>query len=116
MVQTFHNGLTPSTRTILDVSIGGAFDKKIPDEAYVLLEELSANQHQPHPIAHTRRVVGVLEINEKTKLEAHIASLTIQLEQLRNGHGVQGSHSMVPLFILCGETTQIFLGVTTKML
>ncbi|GAA0166373.1 hypothetical protein LIER_21538 [Lithospermum erythrorhizon] len=28
LVQTFHNGLTPSAHTILDVSAGGAFDKK----------------------------------------------------------------------------------------
>ncbi|GAA0185537.1 hypothetical protein LIER_32825 [Lithospermum erythrorhizon] len=70
LVKTFHNGLTPSTRTILDVSAGGAFDKKTPDEAYILFEELSANQYQPHPRGYTRRVAGVYEIDEKTKLEA----------------------------------------------
>ncbi|GAA0140023.1 hypothetical protein LIER_01451 [Lithospermum erythrorhizon] len=70
LVQTFHNGLTPSTHTILDVFAGGSFYNKTPDEAYILLEEFSANQHQPHPRGHTKRVAEVHKIDKKTKLEA----------------------------------------------
>ncbi|GAA0152309.1 hypothetical protein LIER_10821 [Lithospermum erythrorhizon] len=102
LVQIFHNSLTPSTKTILDISARGAFDKNTYDEAYLLLEELFANQHQPHPRAQTRRVSGVHEVDAQTKLEAQVASLTIHLEKARNAFAVQGSQSVVLLCTNCG--------------
>ncbi|GAA0186908.1 hypothetical protein LIER_34196 [Lithospermum erythrorhizon] len=75
---------------------------KTPNEAYVFLEELSSNQHQSYNQRPTKRVVGVHEVDEKTKLEAQFASLTIQLKKETNKHGMQGSQSVVPLCTLCG--------------
>ncbi|GAA0173835.1 hypothetical protein LIER_27362 [Lithospermum erythrorhizon] len=83
MVQTFHNGLTPSTQTILDISVGEAFDKKH------LMKPISCWRNCPLiNTNHIREdklegVAGVHEVDAQTKQETQIASLTIQLEQAR---------------------------------
>ena len=45
-VQTFYNGLIPSTRTLIDAASGGAFMSKTQEEADNLLEEMAMNNFQ----------------------------------------------------------------------
>ncbi|KAG8501006.1 hypothetical protein CXB51_003044 [Gossypium anomalum] len=45
-VQTFHNGLNPSTRLMIDVAAGGTINNKTPEEAYEFIEEMSLNNYQ----------------------------------------------------------------------
>ncbi|KAK5843410.1 hypothetical protein PVK06_005866 [Gossypium arboreum] len=45
-VQTFHNGLNPSTRQMIDVAAGGTINNKTPQAAYKFIEEMSLNNYQ----------------------------------------------------------------------
>jgi len=44
-VQTFYNGVTHSTRVMIDASAGGAVMNKSPQEAYALFEEMAGNAY-----------------------------------------------------------------------
>ncbi|KAK5771026.1 hypothetical protein PVK06_047198 [Gossypium arboreum] len=44
-VQTFHNGLNPSTRQIVDTAAGGTINNKTPEDAYEFIEEMSLNNY-----------------------------------------------------------------------
>ncbi|KAK5772941.1 hypothetical protein PVK06_049243 [Gossypium arboreum] len=45
-VQTFHNGLNPSTRQMVDAAAGGTINNKTPEDAYEFIEEMSLNKYQ----------------------------------------------------------------------
>ena len=45
-VQTFYNGLSRNTKTLVDAAAGGALMGKTIDEAHQLLEEMAANNYQ----------------------------------------------------------------------
>ncbi|KAG8486462.1 hypothetical protein CXB51_019744 [Gossypium anomalum] len=45
-VQTFHNGLNPSTRQMIDAAADGTLNNKTPEEAYEFIEEMSLNNYQ----------------------------------------------------------------------
>ncbi|KAG8497232.1 hypothetical protein CXB51_008426 [Gossypium anomalum] len=45
-VQTFYNGVNPSTRQLIDAAAGGTLNNKTPEEAYEFIEEMSLNNYQ----------------------------------------------------------------------
>ncbi|KAG9458523.1 hypothetical protein H6P81_003031 [Aristolochia fimbriata] len=45
-IETFYNGITVSTRNLIDVAAGGTMNKKTPNEVYALIEEMSSNTYQ----------------------------------------------------------------------
>ena len=45
-VQTFHNGLNPSTREMVDAAAGGTINNKTPEDAYEFIQEMSLNNYQ----------------------------------------------------------------------
>ncbi|KAG8485627.1 hypothetical protein CXB51_018936 [Gossypium anomalum] len=45
-VQTFYNGVNPSTRQMIDAAAGGTMNNKTPEAAYKFIEELSLNNYQ----------------------------------------------------------------------
>ncbi|KAG8474591.1 hypothetical protein CXB51_031240 [Gossypium anomalum] len=45
-VQTFYNGLNPSTRQLIDAAIGGTLNNKTHEKAYDFIEEMSLNNYQ----------------------------------------------------------------------
>ena len=45
-VHTFYNGLSDSTRTIIEASTGGALIKKTTDQAYGILEDMATNSNK----------------------------------------------------------------------
>ena len=45
-VHTFYNGLSDSTRKIIDALVGGALMKKTTDQAYGILEDMATNSNQ----------------------------------------------------------------------
>ena len=76
-VQTFYNGLIPSTRTLIDAASGGAFMSKTQEEAYNLLEEMAINNFQwPTERGMARKPVAVHEVDDYTSLKAQGDSLT----------------------------------------
>ena len=44
-IHTFYNGLSDSTRTIMDASAGGALMKKTTNQAYGILEDIATNSN-----------------------------------------------------------------------
>ena len=44
-VHTFYNGLSDSTRKVIDASAGGALMKKITNQAYEILEDTTTNNN-----------------------------------------------------------------------
>ena len=58
-VHTFYNGLSDSTRTVIDASVGGALMKKTTDQAYGILEDMSTNSNQwPKDKLIPRKAIG----------------------------------------------------------
>ncbi|KAG8493093.1 hypothetical protein CXB51_010359 [Gossypium anomalum] len=45
-VQTFYNGVNPSTRQLIDAAADGTLIKKTPEEAYEFVEQMSLNNYQ----------------------------------------------------------------------
>ena len=45
-VHTFYNGLSDSTRTIIDASARGTLMKKTTDQVYGILEDMTTNSNQ----------------------------------------------------------------------
>jgi len=45
MVQTFYNGVTQPVRSMIDVAVGGTLMRKMEEEAYNLIEEMTLNNY-----------------------------------------------------------------------
>ena len=45
-VHTFYNGLSDSSRTIIDALVGGALMKKTTDQAYEILRDIATNTNK----------------------------------------------------------------------
>ncbi|KAG9444604.1 hypothetical protein H6P81_015944 [Aristolochia fimbriata] len=54
-MEIFYNGITVSTRSLIDVAAGGTMNKKTPNQVYELIEEMASNMYQ-YPVE--RRVRG----------------------------------------------------------
>ena len=60
----FYNGLTETTRTLLDTSVGGALMSKSANEAYQLLEDMALNNFQwPSERETPKKLGGVHELD-----------------------------------------------------
>ena len=76
----FDNGLTGTTRTLLDALAGGAFMSKSENEAYQLLEYVALNNFQwPNERATLKKPSGVHELDVFNNLAAQVSLLTKQL-------------------------------------
>ncbi|KAM6563027.1 hypothetical protein CsatB_023025 [Cannabis sativa] len=77
LVHNFYNGLVGNTRTLIDAAAGGAFMRKSANEAYDLFEEMALNNQQwPTERSQSKKVAGVLEVDDITKLTAQVEALT----------------------------------------
>ncbi|KAI3446836.1 hypothetical protein Pfo_003501 [Paulownia fortunei] len=73
-VQTFYNGLSGSTRTLVDVAAGGALMGKTHEEAYDLLETMAGNAYQwPSERIIPKKVFGVHDVDALATLTAQVA-------------------------------------------
>ena len=81
-VHTFYNGLSDSTRTVIDASAGGALMKKTTDQAYGILEDMATNSNQwPRERMILRKAVGGADTEVLSNLVNHVAQLTKQLQR-----------------------------------
>ena len=81
-VHIFYNGLSDSTRTIIDASARGALMKKTIDQAYGILEGTTTNSNQwPMDRMIPRKAVGGADIKVLSNLVSHVAQLTKQLQR-----------------------------------
>ena len=80
-VRTFYNGLSDSTRTIIDASIGGALMKKTTNQAYGMLEDMATISNPwSRKRMIPRKVVGGANTEVLSNLVSHVAQLTKKLQ------------------------------------
>ena len=76
-VHTFYNGLSDSTRTIIDALIGGALMKKTIDQVYGILEDMATNSNQwPRDRMIPRKAKGGADTEVLSNLVNHVVQLT----------------------------------------
>ena len=76
-VHTFYNGLSDSTRIVIDSSAGGALMKKTTNQAYAILEDMATNSNQwLRERMIPRKVVGGADTVVLSNLVSHVAQLT----------------------------------------
>ncbi|KAG9458347.1 hypothetical protein H6P81_002855 [Aristolochia fimbriata] len=82
-IETFYNGITVSTRNLIDAAAGGTMNKKTPNEVYELIEEMSSNMYQ-YPVERSARgrVAGIQNVDPIVALQAQVESLSNQLSKL----------------------------------
>ncbi|KAK5794258.1 hypothetical protein PVK06_035476 [Gossypium arboreum] len=82
-VQTFHNGLNPSTQQMIDAAPGGTINNKTPEVAYKLIEEMSLNNYQ-WQVMRTKpmKAAGVFNLNMVTMLSNQVELLNKKINGL----------------------------------
>ncbi|KAG9458218.1 hypothetical protein H6P81_002726 [Aristolochia fimbriata] len=82
-MEIFYNGITVSTRTLIDAAVGGTMNKKTPNEVYELIEEMTSNMYQ-YPVERSARgrVASIHNVDHVLALQAQVESLTKQLSKL----------------------------------
>lgn len=81
-VQTFYNGLSQTSRTLVDAAAGGAVMGKTPTEAFKLFETMASNNDEWPSERLNPKPAGVLEIDAVTLLPAQISNLTKKFDSL----------------------------------
>ncbi|KAK0604843.1 hypothetical protein LWI29_020078 [Acer saccharum] len=84
-LQAFYQGLTVLTRNLVDAVAGGSLMSKSMDAANDLLEEMALNNSQwggQRQIP--KKTPGVLEMDERTSVQAQLASQNHQIVALQN--------------------------------
>ena len=85
-LQAFYQGLTVSTRNLVDAAAGGSLMSKTMDAAHDLLEEMALNNSQWGTQRQApKRIPGVLEVDELTSVKAQLAALQNQMIKLSAG-------------------------------
>ncbi|XP_021831504.1 uncharacterized protein LOC110771504 [Prunus avium] len=81
-VQTFYNGLSQTSRTLVDAAAGGALMAKTATEAFELLETMASNNYQWPSERMNPKPAGVLEVDAMALLKAKISNLTKKVDSL----------------------------------
>ncbi|CAL9012887.1 unnamed protein product [Prunus brigantina] len=81
-VQTFYNGLSQTSRTLVDAAAGGALMAKTATEAFELLETMASNNYQWPNERLNLKPAGVLEVDAMALLTAQISNLTKKVDSL----------------------------------
>jgi len=81
LVQAFYNGVTQPVRSTIDAAMGGTLMKKIKDDAYNLIEEMTLNSYQwSNERSQPKRVIGKLELDAISMLSAKVDAMSQKLE------------------------------------
>ncbi|KAA3483828.1 Transposon Ty3-I Gag-Pol polyprotein [Gossypium australe] len=78
-VQTFYNGVNPSTRQLIDAATGGTLNNKTPEAAYEFIEEMSLNNYQ-WQVMRTKPTKGVFNLNTVTMLSNQVELLNEKID------------------------------------
>ncbi|KAG9442054.1 hypothetical protein H6P81_017908 [Aristolochia fimbriata] len=82
-IETFYNGLTVQTRSIIEAASGCSINKKKPQEVYDLIEEMTSNMYQ-YPIERTSKTVGgIYKLEPTTRIQAQIETPQRQVASLQ---------------------------------
>ncbi|NAW23488.1 retrotransposon gag domain-containing protein, partial [Salmonella sp. gx-f9] len=82
-VQTFHNGLNPSTQQMIDASTIGTINNKTPEDIYEFIEEMSLNNYQ-WQVMRTKptKTTGVYNVDLVTMLSNQVELLNKKIDGL----------------------------------
>ncbi|XP_061361020.1 uncharacterized protein LOC133304948 [Gastrolobium bilobum] len=84
-METFYNGLNGPTKSMVDVSFGGALLEKTYTEAYAILERMAVNNYQ-WPVERSsltqKKAAGVWELDVVSALSAQISALNNSIKTL----------------------------------
>ena len=81
-VHTFYNGLSTSSRTIIDASTGSAMMKKTTDQAYEILVDTTTNtNHWLRDRSTSRNPSTRADTKILSNLVNHVAQLTKQMQK-----------------------------------
>ena len=81
-VHNFYNGLSDSTRTVIDASVRGTPLKKTTDHPYGILEDMATKSNQwPRDRMIPRKAVGGVDTEVFSNLVNNVAQLTKQLQR-----------------------------------
>ncbi|KAK5833771.1 hypothetical protein PVK06_017629 [Gossypium arboreum] len=91
-VQTFYNGVNPSTRQMIDTTTGGTINNKTPEYAYEFIDEMSLNNYQ-WQVMRTKpmKTAGIYNIDSVTMLSNQVELLNKKIDGLlgsTQGHPV----------------------------
>ncbi|KAL0462055.1 UNVERIFIED_CONTAM: hypothetical protein Slati_0093100 [Sesamum latifolium] len=81
-VQTFYNGVTLANRATIDAAAGGTIMKKLPFEAFNIIDEIATNLYSYGLERTDKRVAGVHSVDAMTTLSAQMAALTHKVDNL----------------------------------
>ncbi|KAH9800698.1 hypothetical protein KPL71_000768 [Citrus sinensis] len=103
-LETFYNGLNPSTRLMVDASANGALLSKSYIEAYEILERIANNNYQWPSVRQpsARGSAGVHNINAITALSAQVTSLTNMVKAMRSAPATVKQVTALSC-VYCGE-------------
>jgi hypothetical protein len=99
LIQFFYQGLTQSTRSIIESMNGGASLSLTGDEAYKTLDKLSNNSQQWDfsscwdKFAHIPKKGGIYEVREDTNLNRKLDALTRKLDALTLGQYINATNT-----------------------
>ncbi|KAG8500859.1 hypothetical protein CXB51_002880 [Gossypium anomalum] len=82
-VQTFYNGMNPSTRKMIDAAAGGTINNKTPEEAYEFIKEMSLKNYQ-WQVMRTKptKTAGVYNVDSDTMLSNQVELLNKKIDGL----------------------------------
>ncbi|KAG8503633.1 hypothetical protein CXB51_001807 [Gossypium anomalum] len=84
-VQTFYNGVNPSTRQLIDATAVGTLNNKTPEEAYEFIEEMSLKNYQWQVMRmKPTKAAGVFNLNAVTMLSNQVELLNKKIDGWRN--------------------------------
>ncbi|KAL0361711.1 UNVERIFIED_CONTAM: hypothetical protein Sradi_3855600 [Sesamum radiatum] len=81
-VQTFYNGVTLANRATIDAAAGGTIMKKLPSEAFNIIDEIATNLYSYGQERVERRTAGIHSIDAISALSAQITALTHRMDNL----------------------------------
>ncbi|KAL0341410.1 UNVERIFIED_CONTAM: hypothetical protein Sradi_4657800 [Sesamum radiatum] len=82
LVQTFYNGVTLANRATIDAAAGGTIMKKLPSEAFNIIDEIATNLYSYGQERVERRTAGIHSIDAISALSAQITALTHRMDNL----------------------------------
>ncbi|KAG8486469.1 hypothetical protein CXB51_019760 [Gossypium anomalum] len=91
-VQTFYNGVNPSTRQLIDAAAGGTLNNKTLEEAYEFIEEMSLNNYQWQVMRiKPTKAAGVFNLDTVTMLSNQVELLNKKIDDLYGFTQVRGT-------------------------
>ncbi|KAL0430890.1 UNVERIFIED_CONTAM: hypothetical protein Sradi_0715000 [Sesamum radiatum] len=104
-VQTFYNGVTLANRATIDVAAGGTIIKKLPSEAFNIIDEIATNLYSYGQERAEKRTAGIHSIDAVSALSAQMnAQMTALTHKMDNlGAAIWNGVPMGP----CGACGQM---------